>query len=194
MTDKLLAKYGSYMLLKIFIEDESLRLHYSDAVTKHNMRLNENKFIDAGFDICSPSLYTFRCFEKRPQFKIDFEIKTAAYMVQESGRVTPTGFYMYPRSSLSKTYLRLANSVGIIDAGYRGNLIGVFDNIYDNNAKHADLDNDTNIIVASAFDRLCQICSPNLGPVYVELVTKQEELSQATERGEGGFGSTGLSL
>ena len=34
---------------------------------------------------------------------------------------------MYPRSSLSKTMLRLANSVGIIDAGYRGHLIGMFD-------------------------------------------------------------------
>ena len=38
-----------------------------------------------------------------------------------------TGYYMYPRSSLSKTKLRLANSVGIIDSGYRGNLIGMFD-------------------------------------------------------------------
>ena len=31
-------------------------------------------------------------------------------------------FYVYPRSSISKTPLRMANSVGIIDSGYRGNL------------------------------------------------------------------------
>ena len=44
----------------------------------------------------------------------------------------PTAYYLYPRSSMgSKTPLRLSNSVGIIDAGYRGNIIGVVDNISD---------------------------------------------------------------
>ena len=32
------------------------------------------------------------------------------------------GYYLYPRSSISKTPLILANSVGIIDSGYRGNI------------------------------------------------------------------------
>ena len=36
---------------------------------------------------------------------------------------------MYPRSSIYKTPLRLANNTGIIDSGYRGNLMGAFDNI-----------------------------------------------------------------
>ncbi len=36
---------------------------------------------------------------------------------------TPTGFYLYPRSSISKTRMRLANSVGIINARYRDELI-----------------------------------------------------------------------
>ena len=40
-------------------------------------------------------------------------------------------FYMYPRSSIVKTPLRLANSVGIIDRDYRGHLMGCFDNITD---------------------------------------------------------------
>ena len=39
------------------------------------------------------------------------------------------GYYLYPRSSIVKTGLRLANSVGIIDAGYRGEIIAVVDNI-----------------------------------------------------------------
>ena len=38
-------------------------------------------------------------------------------------------YYLYPRSSISKTPLRLANSVGIIDSGYRGSIMAVFDNI-----------------------------------------------------------------
>lgn len=33
------------------------------------------------------------------------------------------GFYVYPRSSISKTPLRLANSVGVIDQGYRGEIM-----------------------------------------------------------------------
>jgi dUTPase len=36
---------------------------------------------------------------------------------------TFTSYYLYPRSSLSKTSFQLANSVGVIDAGYRGNLM-----------------------------------------------------------------------
>ena len=40
-------------------------------------------------------------------------------------------YYLFPRSSISKTPLRLANSIGLIDGGYRGELIGMVDNIYD---------------------------------------------------------------
>ena len=38
-------------------------------------------------------------------------------------------YYLFPRSSISKTPLRLANSIGLIDGGYRGELIGMVDNI-----------------------------------------------------------------
>lgn len=81
-------------------------------------------------------------------------------------------YFLYPRSSISKTPLRLANSVGIIDAGYRGNIIAALDVGKDFSVKEND--------------RLVQICAPNLGPIGIEVVS---ELSN-TERGEGGFGST----
>ena len=89
----------------------------------------------------------------------------------------PTAFYMYPRSSLSKTPLRLANSVGIIDAGYRGELMAVLDN----------RKTDGSYAVGKG-QRLMQICMPNLEPFQVQLVDSLDE----TERGEGGFGSTGV--
>ena len=38
-------------------------------------------------------------------------------------------YFLMPRSSLSKTPLRLANSVGLIDAGYRGEIMAAVDNI-----------------------------------------------------------------
>ena len=88
---------------------------------------------------------------------------------------------MYPRSSLSKTQLRLANSVGIIDSGYRGNLIGAFDCLSKKGEYKVLKD-----------DRLVQICSPDLAPIMVEIVDTEEKLGKKTTRGQGGFGSTGV--
>jgi dUTP pyrophosphatase len=95
---------------------------------------------------------------------------------------------MYPRSSLSKTQLRLANSTGIIDAGYRGHLIGMFDvvNVQPNSSDDREAD-----FFGKKFDRYLQICAPGLVPILVEVVDSKEELGDETERGEGGFGSTG---
>ena len=85
------------------------------------------------------------------------------------------GYYLYPRSSISKTPLRLANSVGIIDAGYRGNIMAKVDNI-----------SDTEYIIKKG-DRLFQICMPDLRPFKVVI----DDVAIDTVRGAGGFGSTG---
>jgi dUTP pyrophosphatase len=100
---------------------------------------------------------------------------------------------MFPRSSLSKTPLRLANSVGIIDSGYRGNLIGAFDVISHSVCEPQICTNEENRLVACdyvilPFQRLVQICSPGLEPIFVEWVERVD----TTLRGEGGFGSTGV--
>jgi len=84
-------------------------------------------------------------------------------------------YYLYPRSSISKTPLRLSNSVGIIDAGYRGNIMAKVDNLADE------------AYTIKTGDRLFQICMPDLkGPVIVV-----GSVEKNTERGTGGFGSTG---
>ena len=84
-------------------------------------------------------------------------------------------YYLYPRSSISKTPLRMSNSVGIIDAGYRGNLMVALDN-------HSDQE-----YTIEKGMRLFQICCPILSSINMKIV---DELS-TTSRGEGGFGSTG---
>ena len=96
---------------------------------------------------------------------------------------------MYPRSSLSKTQLRLANSTGIIDAGYRGHLIGMFDvvNIPQYNSGQKDAD-----YLGKRYDRYLQICAPGLVPIIVEIVELKYDLGLETERGDNGFGSTGI--
>ena len=84
-------------------------------------------------------------------------------------------YYLFPRSSISKTPLRLANSIGLIDGGYRGELIGMVDNIYDK---------DFHI---KRGERYFQLVAVDSSPIDFELV---EELSESS-RGKGGFGSTG---
>ena len=164
--DELIAVYGKYMSLSIQIDNPELKNKYTGLIETHNQQ-TEN----AGFDIITP-LHTL-CMENQLN-KINFGVKCKAVMVNGRGKPYNTGFYMYPRSSISKTPLRLANSVGIIDAGYRGDLIGAFDVLSD--------------CAVQANDRLVQVCAPGLVPIIITIV---DNLGDATMRGSGGFGSTG---
>lgn len=104
------------------------------------------------------------------------------------------GFYLYPRSSISKTRMRLANSVGIIDAGYRGDLIAAVDTIgFFGSTDIWHIWKET-LSPIKKYDRYFQVCSPDLSPFLVHIVNSEEELSSPTERGHGGFGSTGLGM
>ncbi len=200
--------YDRYMKLKIYIEDKKLMEKYIEHVNNHNSKLiNDMTYADSGFDIMCPksdnnnehSIYGGMTFygpewaDSVAPHKIDFKIKCSAEMVIiNNGReiVTHnTGYYLYPRSSLSKTKLRLANSVGIIDSGYRGNLIGMFDLV---NLNYKDNDDKEYDEIVAPYTRLLQICAPNLAPIYVEIVNNIEELGEKTKRNEGGFGSTGV--
>jgi dUTPase len=105
---------------------------------------------------------------------------------------TPTGFYLYPRSSISKTRMRLANSVGIIDAGYRGDIIAAVDTIGlfgSNDIWHVWKETLSPI---QKYDRYFQLCAPDLSAFQVHIVDTEAELGAPTIRGQGGFGSTGV--
>jgi dUTP pyrophosphatase len=156
------------MLLKIYVEDNELKQVYHDAIVKHNIKLNST-YPDAGFDLFSTKHETVDV-----SAKLNLQVKCAAYDLN-SGQ--PLSYYLYPRSSISKTPLRLANSVGIIDSGYRGDIMCVVDT--------------KSIFDIKKHTRYFQICSPTLSPIRVVLVNTISELGK-TERGEGGFGSTGI--
>lgn len=87
----------------------------------------------------------------------------------------PEGYVglIFPRSSISKTILHLANSVGVIDSGYRGSIMCKF--------RYPEEG-----MVYDAGDRVAQLLIMPYPSIEFEEV---EELS-STERGEGGFGST----
>lgn len=84
--------------------------------------------------------------------------------------------FILPRSSIgAKTPLRLSNSVGLIDSGYRGEL-GV---LYDNTS-----DEDYTIVNG---DRIAQLL---VMPSY-RFQAKVVDILADSDRGEGGFGSSG---
>ena len=84
-------------------------------------------------------------------------------------------YLLMPRSSISKTPLRLCNAIGLIDAGYRGEIMAAVDNIKQKSYQ------------VEKGQRLFQLVSMDGGPIYFELV----DVLSSSERGEGGFGSTG---
>ena len=191
--DEIEGSYGSSMMLFIKIDVDGppnndnearkqllrIREKYINAAEKHNQTVcdnvvgeNVNGYTDSGFDLFAP-------FDEEIEGgalgkKVNFRIQCAAYLDE----YTPTGYFAFPRSSLSKTPLRLANSVGIIDSGYRGNLMGAFD---------CHLPRGESYKIKKGV-RLLQICSPDLQPFLVKIVDKLDD----TTRGAGGFGSTGL--
>jgi len=107
----------------------------------------------------------------------------------------PLPFMLIPRSSTGKkTPLRLSNSVGLIDKGYRGNIKACVDNVH-NVVEYEEVEPDhpektqEDYYTIDQYTRLFQLVSFTGEPIKVELVNKLDELSETT-RGEGGFGST----
>jgi dUTP pyrophosphatase len=94
----------------------------------------------------------------------------------------PEGYVglIFPRSSIRKTSLMLSNSVGVIDSGYRGEIIFSFrevDELGDNNYNKK-------YHVGDRIGQLVIIPYPKIEPIFVTELSK-------TDRGTNGFGSTG---
>jgi dUTP pyrophosphatase len=130
---------------------------------------------DSGIDLVCPEELTIDKFNVGV---IDFNIKCEMINIETSETVS---YYLYPRSSISNTPLLMANSVGIIDEGYRGNIMAKVRNIPINDEDSYTVQSNT---------RLFQICAPDLGSIQLNVV---QELSN-TERGNNGFGSSGLTI
>jgi len=98
----------------------------------------------------------------------------------------PIGFVglLFPRSSIFKTGLTLANCVGVIDAGYRGEIklkfkpdsVSAIENFLQGKV----------VPMYSIGDRIGQLVIMELPKIVVEETTVLSD----TERGNGGFGST----
>ena len=94
----------------------------------------------------------------------------------------PEGYVMliFPRSSNRKTNYYLTNSVGVLDSGYRGELMFAFKKRDDNRENY-------NEPPYQVGDRIGQII---ILPYPIVQMIESDSLEES-ERGTGGFGSTG---
>lgn len=120
---------------------------------------------DAGFDLRAEAQRTLA--PKSTQL-----IGTGTYFDIPKGLVG----LVFQRSSLSERGLILANGVGVIDAGYQGEVKVALHNL------------NTIPIDVEAAERIAQIVFLPLADVAL---TKVDSFAQESERGVGGFGSSG---
>ena len=139
-------------------------------------KINKNAVIpkyakdgDAGMDLVATSKISNTTFDVTYGTGIAMEI--------------PKGYVglVFPRSSIRKTDLSLTNCVGVIDSGYRGEIQATFKKVFGKNDIRIDE------MDYKVGDRIAQIMIiPYPSVTFIE----SDELSDS-ERGEGGFGSTG---
>jgi dUTP pyrophosphatase len=129
---------------------------------------------DAGLDLFNPEEIIIE--PNACGVTIDLKIQCEAFV--DESKEKNCWYYLMPRSSISKTPLRMSNSIGVIDAGYRGNIIAKVDNIK----------NEPYTIKAGTklFQIVPAIVTPDNMSIKFELVNS---LSQTT-RGNQGFGSS----
>lgn len=121
---------------------------------------------DAGLDIAANETVTLEPGERK--------------LVGTGVRIAvPEGYVglLFPRSgNAAKKGLTLANSVGVIDSGYRGEVKGIMVNL------------GSDPVTINSGERIMQlVLVPFLSAVVTPVLSLEE-----TERGENGFGSTGV--
>lgn len=172
--DKLEAHFPTFAVLRLAVPDPDLRKKYEEVIQKHNEKLFADSFPNSGFDLLVAS--TTNVSSHGEANFVSMGVKCEMLFMNRH----PCGYFMFPRSSMSKTPLMLANHTGIIDAGYRGFIAGAFRSMDTNPPYRYMLEANTRIV---------QLCHPSLCPLYVVLID-EADLTRSI-RGEGGFGSTG---
>lgn len=124
---------------------------------------------DAGMDLVATKIISNTTFDITYGTGIAMEI--------------PKGYVglVFPRSSIRKTDLSLTNSVGVIDSGYRGEIQATFKKVFGENDIRIS---QTDYKVGDRIAQIIIVPYPKIKFVEVDDLT-------TTERGDGGFGSTG---
>lgn len=90
---------------------------------------------------------------------------------------------LFPRSSLSKSGITMTNSVGVIDSDYRGEIMAslMFHGVQGN----------CDTLEIQAGERIVQLVVTPIVLVEPQVMEWSDEMWYDTNRGSGGFGSTG---
>lgn len=160
--------------LRLFIAPTShaFREIYQKAADAYNTTPYHER--NSGFDVFCDADHV------RQEAGVNFvEQGCRALAMDTEGRAR--AFWLAPRSSMSKSHWRLANSMGLIDATYRGVIIAALDSA-----------NPLVTLLCHSHHekRLCQLAAADLLP-WAEVIVVDELPGPATARGSGGFGSTG---
>ena len=161
--------------IKINTDDQDVLKYYN------NYQLSEE---DSGVDLIIPQDYQTSVLE---QTTIDHKI-SCEMLKATKDNIFHVGYLLMPRSSISKTKFRMANSVGLIDMGYRGSIMAKVDTLpsyYTNDNGIVQFFDEQKIIKKGT--RMFQIVAPGLEPIRKIIIVN--ELSESV-RGSGGFGST----
>lgn len=126
---------------------------------------------DAGMDLTATSITTQinECGQLMLVYHTDLAVEI------------PEGYVglLFPRSSVYKKSLAQTNSVGVIDAGYRGEIMAVFKTTTD--------------VVPAVYKEGERFAQLVIVPIPEIEIVEAEELSES-DRGENGYGSTGTTV
>jgi dUTP pyrophosphatase len=137
-----------------------------------------------------------------------FDLVATSCVIDEYGNVVygtglafeiPEGYVglIFPRSSICKRDLALSNAVGVIDSHYRGEVMAKFKQTLAVERFVYSHEDDNVYMIAHDIDCLCtaykvgeRIAQLIIMPIPAVEMVLADELSE-TDRGEGGYGSTG---
>ena len=158
------------MALFIYTQNRDLKTLLFEQLERH-------RYTDSGFDI--PMLPRI-VDAQDPVYQMKFGITVAAVDINNK----PVPLLLLPRSSIARSDFRMSNSIGLIDAGFRGELKANVD-------IHPFTDDSIEIDLGARYFQLVQ---HNFLPWNsIVIATSESDLPKAPDnRGSGGFGSTGL--
>lgn len=120
---------------------------------------------------------------------LDLKSEFSGFIAPNESRTVDTGVavkipkgyvgLVFSRSSMGKMRVTLANSVGVIDESYRGNIKVMLHN------------KGTTYYEIKKYDRIAQLVVVPIAIPQLLVFDGTEEAWNDTQRGEGGFGSTG---
>lgn len=160
----------------------SLYLYIADAKQRDDQRkhIESRRTTDSGLDLLCPQQIWHL---NRDADYYAQTISTGVVCAALDDSYSPVPCLLIPRSSISNSYMRMCNSIGLLDAGYRGEVKARID---------------ISPVVQNSYrieygQRFFQLVQHNwLSWKKIILVDRLEDLPAAPDdRGVGGFGSTG---